>query len=411
MPKLPRLIRRCGRYSIRVRVPDELRPIIRKREIWRSLDTADHHEAVDRCRVASVEIDALFAEARRKDTSAPLAHPSDAEMHEWARQWLQEQERNALLERAKFSSLGADERSSLASDLLLEEAIYLGRATNYLPADLTADIAAIANKHGVSILEGSREHKVLTELMRRAIVERLRRRRARVVGDLERQTFDELFAEVNGATSAPKKLPLRLGALIEQYAKDPSRSGLSQKTRDGYKVVFRVLRELLGENTPVTEIDRDDCRRVRDILASTPPNASKRFPNLSVEQAAQKAKAEGMRTLHPRAINSYLNNLSALFNYAVREQAMARNPAEGLRVALTADQKRDGKRAFDIDQLHAIFAAPLFTDCKDDEAGYATPGPNRPRRGRFWVPLLSLFHGLRLNPGLVDAKPEVVGAR
>jgi integrase len=34
---------------------------------------------------------------------------------------------------------------------------------------------------------------------------------------------------------------------------------------------------------------------------------------------------------------------------------------------------------------------------EDDEHGYAKPGEGRPRRGRFWVPLIALYSGMRLN--------------
>lgn len=44
-----------------------------------------------------------------------------------------------------------------------------------------------------------------------------------------------------------------------------------------------------------------------------------------------------------------------------------------------------------------MFSAPLFTGCRDDGHGYAMPGPNRPKNARFWIPLIALFNGLRLN--------------
>jgi integrase len=101
--------------------------------------------------------------------------------------------------------------------------------------------------------------------------------------------------------------------------------------------------------------------------------------------------------LSPVAANSYLNNLSALFNWAVKERYLEWNPAVGLQVAKPTAGRKSRKRPFDIAQLKAIFAAPLYTGCIDDQRGYAEPGPNRPRRGRFWVPLLSLWTGMRLN--------------
>ena len=78
---------------------------------------------------------------------------------------------------------------------------------------------------------------------------------------------------------------------------------------------------------------------------------------------------------------------------------MVENLAKGkwLRAAFENDDDETPKAVFTIDELNRLFRAPLYAGCKDDETGFATSGKNRPRRGRFWVPLLSLFHGFRLN--------------
>jgi len=73
-----------------------------------------------------------------------------------------------------------------------------------------------------------------------------------------------------------------------------------------------------------------------------------------------------------------------------------RNPAQGLRVP-DPTLRRDKRLPFSTAQLRAIFAAPLYTGCVDDGNGYATPGASRPRNARFWIPLASMFCGLRLN--------------
>ena len=75
---------------------------------------------------------------------------------------------------------------------------------------------------------------------------------------------------------------------------------------------------------------------------------------------------------------------------------LIRNPAEGL--AIPDDRnERDLRSPFTVEQLKAIFSAPLYTGCKDDEEGYGIPGPNIIRRGRFWVPLIALWTGMRLG--------------
>jgi hypothetical protein len=60
-------------------------------------------------------------------------------------------------------------------------------------------------------------------------------------------------------------LGITLGDLIARYEADKGRAW-SGKTRDGYVLIFRALREFLGEHAPVASIDREDCRRVRQVL-------------------------------------------------------------------------------------------------------------------------------------------------
>ena len=102
------------------------------------------------------------------------------------------------------------------------------------------------------------------------------------------------------------------------------------------------------------------------------------------------------RPHEPEHINTYLNKVGGVFNWAVKEEMMDRNPANGLRVP-DAALRRDKRLPFSTAQLRAIFTAPLHTGCRDDGHGYAAPGNCRPRNARFWIPLISLFNGLRLN--------------
>ena len=59
--------------------------------------------------------------------------------------------------------------------------------------------------------------------------------------------------------------------------------------------------------------------------------------------------------------------------------------------------KRDKKFPFSDEQLRAIFDAPLYRGCVDGNRGYGKRGGERPRNARFWVPLIGLYTGMRLN--------------
>ena len=83
-------------------------------------------------------------------------------------------------------------------------------------------------------------------------------------------------------------------------------------------------------------------------------------------------------------------------DWAITEDLCTGNPAKGLRLPHSRSAK-ERRKAFSSDQLRRIFIAPIYCGCVDDERHYAVAGDQRPRRSRFWVPLFSLFGGLRLN--------------
>ncbi len=187
-----------------------------------------------------------------------------------------------------------------------------------------------------------------------------------------------------------------LGELYDAYTNDPTRDW-SPNTRIAYQTTRRLVLAILGDDTPVRSITRTQCRGMIEVLRWQPRNASKVFPKLGPIEIAERAKAEQRTDLINAAnINTYLNKLGGVLNWAVKEEMLDRNPAQGLRVP-DPTQRRDKRKPFSTGQLQAIFSAPLYVGCQDDGHGYAKPGPNRPKNARFWIPLIGLFGGLRLN--------------
>src|SRR5690606_18501413 len=81
----------------------------------------------------------------------------------------------------------------------------------------------------------------------------------------------------------------------------------------------------LGADTPVRSISRSQCREMIEVLRWQPRNASKLFPKLSPVEIAERAKAEGRTDLINAAnINTYLNKLGGVLNWAVKEEMLER---------------------------------------------------------------------------------------
>ena len=195
--------------------------------------------------------------------------------------------------------------------------------------------------------------------------------------------------------AAPVPL-MTFGDLFRHFHADPSKVR-APKTQMIYDGLLWITSSVWGENRSLTSIDRSACRELLEVLRWLPSNPVKRFPTLSAVQAAKMAKRQGLQTtLSPGSINGYMAKLRALLTFAANEGWIGKNPATGLNV-IDPIRDKDKRLPFSSEQLRLIFEAPIYRGCVDDEWHFATPGPNRPRRARFWIPLIALYSGMRLN--------------
>jgi integrase len=188
---------------------------------------------------------------------------------------------------------------------------------------------------------------------------------------------------------------MTLADLCNRFLDDPT-SGRTRKSASVYRTTYAAFLELIGSEVPVASITRATCRDTLSVLQHLPPNARKRWPTLTLTEVSIKARAEGIAPMSPANTNEYMSKLATLLNWAVKEELILRNPAKGLRIVDTVS-RRDKRLPFSSSQLQSIFDAPLYRGCRDDGYGFATPGSAKPRRSRFWIPLIGLWTGMRLN--------------
>lgn len=235
----------------------------------------------------------------------------------------------------------------------------------------------------------------LQDLIQEANVERQKRLLARF-SDRSDLALNPALAALTARSEIAEVRSVTLAQLIERFSTEPSQVALAPKTAAKRDAQYRLFKEYFGATTRVDRIDRDRMRAFRDDLGHLPANAKQRFPKLSVRKLLELSEEKRKPLLSPATVNAYLAALTTLFQYALREGHVKADLTARL---LVRDSVRpeDKRLPFEADDLKAIFSAPLYVGCIDDGDGYARPGPNSPRRGRFWVPLIALFSGLRLG--------------
>lgn len=176
-----------------------------------------------------------------------------------------------------------------------------------------------------------------------------------------------------------------------RYLNDPA-SSRSEKSALAYSTVRSLVEVLIGADTPLEGVGRQDCRKVLEVLQSLPTNYQKRWGDIAPRAAAARAKREGIPPMAISNANGYMQKFSGMFNWAVKEELASRNPCRGLRIADPIADK-DRRLPFSKEQLEAIFSGSIYANLSGVAAGHQTP--NHP--ARFFVPLISAFSGMRQN--------------
>lgn len=257
---------------------------------------------------------------------------------------------------------------------------------------------------------GSHAFQSLLSGYRAALLEDLRRR-AHWIADGTPAEFDPMFKGIHAGSMPPDaKQGMTLAELRVAFEKAQTSKRVVEKTHRANKVAFRALCEHFGESIQVAKIDRQKMAEFFDFLDRVPSHAEQRYKGKTLKEAiALEGKQKEPRLMGHRTKANYHGRIVAIFEYARELEIIEKNPAstKTLQARFFVDKKSE-RPPFTVEEMNAIFKAPLFTGCVNDGRGCNKPGPNHPRRGHFWVPLLALFNGLRCNEACQLEVPDVL---
>lgn len=170
----------------------------------------------------------------------------------------------------------------------------------------------------------------------------------------------------------------RFLSVVDELLTQQLREGVLLKSMDDKRAVAVLLTRIIGDN-PIDQITRKDAHRFRETALRLPPRLNQ-LPDQPLEQSI----AEATSTISITTFNNYVKNLTTFFSYAVREGYCSRNPFDGLRVR-QRHKVSEERSAFSPDDLKRLFNKTTY-------AAADGPKPNQ-----YWLPLLGLYTGARLN--------------
>lgn len=380
MESVFKLSRRAGsaKWQVRKRWPTDVSAIL-KGEFNASTGEEDRKLAQQRLPLIAAEYERRVAEARQKVTEEPRSDLSEAEAHRMAAEFY----RNSLPAFVVRRPIDLLDQQALLHDTRKRLSVFKGMLGRNEFGPVLAAARTMTRKAGLALQEDAPSTEALHRILMRAFVALHEAAIATLSGE-PHSTPADLLEQIE-----PDAPPTRtMEDLITAYEADktPHWSGSSIKA---VAPVFRLLRDVFT-GRDVQSITRDEARGVVELLKGLPTNLGKRkeLAGLTVPQAVTKAATLGLQTIAPKTINDgYLIHIAGVFNWARKERWVTSSPFEGLSVHdPVADQDR--RDPFTAEQLSLLFSSGRWR--APWKAGEANAGA-------YWVPILCLFHGLRIS--------------
>jgi hypothetical protein len=358
VPKLSRLMRRNGNWTYRVRVPDDLRTTLGKREIWRSFGAIAHSEAARLARLEGVKVDALFAEARAKLAKQSGAAPSEgtALTHEAIYRAVR-----AYFHRLEKSAQAVpldDYQRELAVERAIEDVAGM-HGTPVGDGSVQRVAKTVASEAGFSFAKGSLLFNELAEAVKAALDEHYFREVERLSLEPVRKRHP-LFADIGPDRAPPKTMTLR--EAIDAFQAAPEWSNRAVKTKAAWKFRLAAWCDLLGPDRPVAIITRAEVKAARDTLMAVPPNAVKRWPDKTLAEVAELAQQQAIPPMHPKSVQLYMDSLVSLLKWLVAEGELAQNPATGIGAPIPTGGEDRVRRPMTIAELRHLFTSGPYAD-------------------------------------------------
>jgi len=403
--KIPGLQRRNLTWYLRVRVPKDLLDEFKTKEIIESLKTRDYDTAAKRVHTVRSGIEAIFEKKRQakkaqKNNHDMLSGYSEHELTALAIKWfngIKTKEKKMLMQHV--GEWSAEERADYHLELKQSEHAARLEVQGIHAPDIhggSTMAARFLKAEGISYDNQTENFAMLGHFFSQAINELAQKRLKDFEGKSHHPTDDMFVAtsqQIGYGGTALKSISM--GDLVKTYLSDP-RVTRSASTVKNYQLIKRAIDEVIGNQTIAWKVTREQCRYISDLLVKFPSNAHKKIKFKTIVEAVKIGTEKGLPTISDSTFNTYMHKFHALMEYAVNESFMPMHQAKNLTVK-SVMRAKERRNPFNNDQLTKIFSSAIYTERREEALAYNPNGTDPKIYAKFWVPLISLWTGMRLN--------------
>ncbi len=417
-----------GKWCVRIKIPDELIPIIGKRELSetnlpsepRSREKLAHgiinrflmqiDEARERLESQQCATELAQSTAAKAHYANTLA-ADDAKRTAMPTQGVLAAEHERILQKVENGEIGASQGPLAMINASTDYELMLG-ARDFYRKNRTRRLAALrasfvsgetrwiepavhkyVTDNKLDLAAGSPGWHDLANALMRAEIEALEHTLERDQGDYSGKPRDPLLTAPDPEPETTPAKPMvangtTLSDILSAFHKERTAGGntLAPKTMDEDRNAVRMFSEFIGGEVGVRAITKKNVIDYKRALLETPNRYTMRFPGLTLPQAikANAKLAEPFATLAPKTINmKWLSHLSSMLQWASNNGHIETNPAQGIRVDTGSRVHQQASYLpFTKDELQTIFGDPIFAD----PASYGM---------KQWAVLIMLYTGVR----------------
>lgn len=410
MPKIPHVSLRENSYHFRLRVPKNIRGKFEYKgnypnEVTKTLDTSDYKTAKTKAAEVYLYFQRLFAACEiEKDQKAPshnqliLEDMGDNDMMLIILQWL------------------AISRTSQEEAIINDPNTYTGEKLEEKVQDLKYDIGVykndLFNKHyetcrplaerllhqnAVKFNSRSSRFKKFKRWLTEAVIEDYYIGIEQIQNNPPPSFFNERFDSTKYEKIGQKEKGMSLGEVIQKFQNDPQENWQgSTKARNISGL--ELIEDFYGPATLISDIKRDEFGKFQSFLTTLPKSVRARYPRnkYTLKEAIALQRSKDVPLIRSTQRGNYLKMLKRLLTYAYDQELIDRNPVSKFKFVKDYNDIYTRLPLPDEYLIKFITDTPLYTGCKNPTARALEKGTLIPKdHYRFWVPLLSLWTGMR----------------